>query len=133
MDVRTHALRPETHSLRAYAHQVPRYYIQDFGSAVAHPDTNEYAAFVQDTVRLTNRLALSMGARYDLQTFATKDLVSNPLWPMSGKIPVKDRNVSPRIGLAYSIGHDRPLVVRAGIRALLHAHPADLHLDRGQR
>ena len=33
---------------------------------------------------------------------------------MSGKIPVKDRNVSPRIGLAYSIGQDRPLVIRAG-------------------
>ena len=33
---------------------------------------------------------------------------------MSGKVPVKDRNVSPRIGLAYSIGQDRPLVIRAG-------------------
>ncbi len=100
--------------LRAYAHQVPRYYIQNFGTAVSHPDTNEYAAFVQDTLRLTGRLALSLGARYDLQTFSTKDLVTNPLWPMSGKIPVKDRNVSPRIGLAYSIGQDRPLVIRAG-------------------
>jgi hypothetical protein len=100
--------------LRAYAQQVPRYYIQNFGSAVSHPDTNEYAAFVQDTVRLTGRLALSLGARYDLQTFATKDLVSNPLWPLAGKIPVNDRNVSPRIGLAYSLGDDHPLVVRAG-------------------
>jgi len=100
--------------LRAYAHQVPRCYIQHFGSAVSHPDTNEYAAFVQDTVRVTGRLALSMGAGYDLQTFATKDLVSNPLWPMAGKIPVQDRNVSPRIGLAYSIGNARPLVIRAG-------------------
>jgi Carboxypeptidase regulatory-like domain/TonB dependent receptor len=100
--------------LRAYAHQVARYYIQNFGSAVSHPDTNEYAAFIQDTVRVTGRLALSLGARYDLQTFATKNLVTNPLWPMSGKVPLQDRNVSPRIGLAYSIGHDRPLVIRAG-------------------
>jgi len=43
--------------LRAYAHQVPRYYIQNFGSPVTHPDTNEYAAFLQDTIRVTNRLA----------------------------------------------------------------------------
>ncbi len=100
--------------LRAYAHQVPRYYIQNFGSAVSHPDTNEYAAFVQDTVRLTGRLAVSLGARYDLQAFSRKGLVTNPLWPMSGKVPVKDRNVAPRIGLAYSIGQDRPLVIRAG-------------------
>jgi hypothetical protein len=100
--------------LRAYAHQVPRYYIQNFGSAVSHPDTDEYAAFLQDTVRLTARLAMSLGARYDLQTFSTKDLVTNPLWPQAGKVPLNDRNVSPRIGLAYSIGHDRPLVIRAG-------------------
>jgi hypothetical protein len=100
--------------LRAYAHQVPRYYIQNFGSAESHPDTNEYAAFLQDTVRLTGRLAMSFGVRYDLQTFSTKGMVTNPLWPQAGKVPFNDRNISPRIGLAYSLGHDRPLVVRAG-------------------
>jgi outer membrane receptor protein involved in Fe transport len=100
--------------LRAYAHQVPRYYIQNFGSAVSHPDTNEYALFVQDTVRLTGRLAMSLGVRYDLQTFSTKDRASNPLWPQAGKVPYKDRNFSPRIGLAYSVGQERPLVIRAG-------------------
>jgi hypothetical protein len=100
--------------LRAYAHQVPRYYIQNFGSAVSHPDTNEYAAFVQDTIRVTGRLAMSLGVRYDLQTFSSKGLVSNPLWPQAGKVPLNDRNFSPRVGLAYSLGHDHPLVVRAG-------------------
>ena len=39
--------------LRAYAHQVPHYYVQSVGSAVSHPDTNDYAAFAQDTIRLT--------------------------------------------------------------------------------
>jgi hypothetical protein len=100
--------------LRAYAHQVPRYYIQNFGNAVSHPDTNEYAAFLQDTLRLTHRLAASLGVRYDLQTFNTKDLVSNPLWPASGHVPVNDLNFSPRVGLAYSVGNNRPLVLRAG-------------------
>ena len=100
--------------LRAYAHQVPRYYIQNFGHADSHPDTNEYAAFLQDTMRLTSRLALSLGVRYDLQTFSTKDLVANPLWVQAGKVPIKDRNFSPRVGLAYSLGHERPLVIRAG-------------------
>ena len=81
---------------------------------MSHPDTNEYAAFLQDTIRVTHRLALSLGARYDLQTFTTKGLVTNPLWPQSGKVPFNDRNVSPRVGLAYSIGNERPLVIRAG-------------------
>jgi hypothetical protein len=100
--------------LRAYAHAVPHYYIQDFGSAVTHPDTNEYSAFLQDTIRVTAHLGLSLGARYDLQDFSTKHLVSNPLWPDSGKVPFNPNNFAPRVGLAYSVGDRSPLVIRAG-------------------
>jgi TonB-dependent receptor-like protein len=104
----------ETTPLRAYAHSVPRYYIQNLGSYTTHPNTNEYAAFAQDTIRVTSRLALSLGVRYDLQTFSSMGLASNPLWPDSGKVPFDTNNVSPRVGLAYSIGSNRPLVIRAG-------------------
>ena len=100
--------------LRAYAHEVPHYYLQNFGSAASRPDTNEYAAFAQDTVRVTNRLAVNLGARWDLQTFTTAGLVSNPLFPPSGKVPFQPYNLAPRAGLAYSFGDRRPLVVRAG-------------------
>ena len=100
--------------LRAYAHEVPKYYIQNFGTAVSHPDTNEYAGFLQDSIRVTSHLVLSLGARYDLQTFTRKGLVSNPLWPDSGKVPYEPYNFAPRLGLAYSIGNAKPLVVRAG-------------------
>ncbi len=100
--------------LRAYAHQVPHYYLQSFGPAVTHPDTNEYAGFLQDTIRVSDRLALSLGARYDLQTFTTKGLQANPLWPDAGRVPYNTGNFAPRVGLAYSIGNERPFVVRAG-------------------
>lgn len=100
--------------LRAYAHQVPHYYLQSFGSATSHPDTNEYAAFAQDTMRITNRLALNLGVRWDLQTFTTVGLVSNPLFPPSGKVPFQPYNFAPRAGFAYSLGDKRPLVVRGG-------------------
>lgn len=100
--------------LRAYAHEIPHYYLQNFGSAASHPDTKEYAAFAQDTVRVTNHLAVNLGARWDLQTFTTAGLVSNPLFPLSGKVPFQPYNFAPRAGLAYSFGEKRPLVVRAG-------------------
>jgi hypothetical protein len=100
--------------LRAYAHGVPRYYVQNFGSAISNPDTNEYSGFLQDTVRVTTRLGLSLGVRYDVQTFSTKGMVSNPLWPASGKVPLDTDNFSPRVGFAYSLGNDRPLVIRGG-------------------
>jgi hypothetical protein len=101
--------------LRAYAHQVPRYYVQNFGAMTSNPDTNDYSAFVQDNIRLTSRLAVSLGARYDLQLFSTTQVATNPLWPDSGKVPNNNtKNFAPRIGLAYSIGDRRPLVLRAG-------------------
>ena len=43
-----------------------------------------------------------------------KGLQSNPLWPDAGRVPYNTANVGPRVGLAYSLGNERPLVVRAG-------------------
>lgn len=119
MKVDPHTFEPmesgmELTPLRAYAHEIPHYYLQNFGSASSHPDSNDYAAFLQDTVRLTDRLAVNLGVRWDLQTFSTANLISNPLFPPSGKVPFQPYNFAPRAGLAYSIGRDRPLVLRAG-------------------
>ncbi|MGD0793745.1 MAG: TonB-dependent receptor [Terriglobales bacterium] len=100
--------------LRAWAHNVPRYYIQNFGNPVSHPNSNDYAGFVQDTVRLTPHFTLSLGARYDLQTFSKAGMVSNPLWPAAGKMPLQGTNFAPRVGIGYALGDDRPLMVRAG-------------------
>ena len=100
--------------LRAYAHQVPHYYIQSFSNPVSHPDSNDYAAFAQDSIRVSDHLALNLGLRWDLQTFTTSGLTSNPLFPPTGKVPYQPANLSPRAGLAYSLGSVRPLVVRAG-------------------
>jgi hypothetical protein len=100
--------------LRAWAHDVPRYYVQNLGNPVSHPDSNDYAAFAQDTIRLTRRFALSLGVRYDLQTFGSRGLVSNPWWPAAGKMPSSKDNFAPRVGLAYAFGDERPLMVRAG-------------------
>jgi hypothetical protein len=100
--------------LRSYAHQVPHYYLQSFGSAVSHPDTNEYAVFAQDMIRVTDHFDVSLGVRYDVQTFSTKYLKSNPLWPDSGRVPFNPKNFAPRAGLSYSLGDQRPLVARIG-------------------
>ncbi|MGD0268620.1 MAG: TonB-dependent receptor [Candidatus Sulfotelmatobacter sp.] len=100
--------------LRAYAHAVPKYYLQSFGPSSSNPNSNDYAAFAQDTIRMTQHLAINLGVRWDLQTFTTAGLLSNPLFPPSGKVPFKPNNYAPRVGLAYSIGKERPLVIRAG-------------------
>ncbi|MGA8270815.1 MAG: carboxypeptidase regulatory-like domain-containing protein [Candidatus Sulfotelmatobacter sp.] len=100
--------------LRAYAHAVPHYYLQNFGPAATNPNSNDYAAFAQDTIRATSHLALNLGVRWDLQTFTSAGLQSNPLFPPSGKVPFNPYNLGPRAGLAYSIGKTHPLVIRGG-------------------
>jgi hypothetical protein len=100
--------------LRAYAHAVPHYYLQNFGPAASNPNSNDYAAFAQDTIRATGHLAVNLGVRWDLQTFTTAGLQSNPLFPPSGKVPFNPHNFGPRAGLAYSLGKTHPLVIRAG-------------------
>lgn len=100
--------------LRAYAHEIPHYYLQNFGGATSNPDTNEYAAFAQDTMRMTDHFALTLGVRWDLQKFTTAGLMANPLFPPSGKVPFQPYNFAPRGGLAYSFGSKRPLVMRVG-------------------
>ena len=100
--------------LRAYAHDVPRYYMQDFGTSVSHPNSRFYSAFMQDTFRVTRQFTLNLGVRYDLQTFEPGALTSNPLYAPAGKLPSNANNVSPRVGFAYSIGEHKPTVVRGG-------------------
>ncbi|MGA2965621.1 MAG: TonB-dependent receptor [Terriglobales bacterium] len=128
--------------LRAYAHTImpswnwdagswtgspanlARYYMQNFGNPVSHPDSNDYAAFAQDSARLTPKLSVSLGVRYDLQTFSKKGMASNPLWPQAGKMPLKGTNFAPRVGLGYALGNDRPLMVRAGFGIFYTRIPA---------
>jgi Carboxypeptidase regulatory-like domain len=100
--------------LRAYAHAVPHYYLQNFGPSTSNPNSNDYAAFAQDTIRPNLHLAINLGVRWDLQTFTKAGLISNPLFPPSGKVPFNPYNFAPRSGLAYSIGKTHPFVVRAG-------------------
>jgi hypothetical protein len=100
--------------LRAYAHADPKYYLQNFGPASSNPNSNDYAGFAQDTMRVTDHLAITAGVRWDLQTFSKAGLQSNPLFPPAGKVPYNPRNFGPRAGFAYSLGKTRPLVVRGG-------------------
>ncbi|HZP23805.1 MAG TPA: TonB-dependent receptor [Terriglobales bacterium] len=100
--------------LRAFAHDMPRYYMQDFGNAVSHPNSRFYSAFVQNTYRMTDNFTLNLGLRYDLETFEPGARVSNPLYAPSGKVPTDLNNFSPRLGIAYSTGGEHPLVLRAG-------------------
>ena len=85
----------------------------------------EYGAFIQDTWRASNRLTVNLGLRYDLFTPLTERynrqsnfLLGSGALVLAGKngysasiLDTRNRNISPRVGLAYRAGEKT--VIRA--------------------
>ncbi len=91
-----------------------------------HPDTDEYAAFIQDEWRVMPTLMLSVGLRYDLQVMG-KPPVRNASQELAAAgldtsfRPIDTRNLAPRLGLAWSPARPQ-LVARVGLRPVLCAN-----------
>jgi outer membrane receptor protein involved in Fe transport len=87
-------------------------YQQNFGGIdtmgpETHPDITEFAAFVQDEWRVRRELTLTMGLRYDLQSFKQPQVRnSDPQLAAAGIdtsfLKTDKNNVGPRLGLAWT-------------------------------
>ena len=85
--------------------------------------SNQIAAFIQDDWRVTDRLRLNLGLRYDLDTNLRlndlyESLLANPLYAGIENFVSADRgndtnNLQPRVGATYDIRGDGRLVARA--------------------
>ena len=71
----------------------------------------KYASWAQDDWKITNRLTLNLGARYDLIWNGFAQNVDFPPFALSGR-PQDANNIQPRLGFAYSL-NDRT-VIRGG-------------------
>ncbi len=109
-------------SYALFASNTPASYTQNFAGAgtsgaVTEPDFNEYAFFAQDDWRVTPKLTLNFGVRYDLQDMA-EPTVNNPSAALAAAgfnttTAVKDNNnIAPRFGFSYAF--DEKTVVRGG-------------------
>ncbi|MGB2714994.1 MAG: TonB-dependent receptor [Vicinamibacterales bacterium] len=95
----------------------PSTYPERFSIRVGGPGrslnkSNFFAAFVQDKWKMTDRLTMSLGLRYDLEKIPIRE-VDNPLFADENDYPVDKNNIQPRIGLAYNLADGRS-VVRGG-------------------
>ena len=86
-------------------------YNQTFGQPVVDATINEYALYLQDQWRATPRLTVNLGARWEYSQ-APQPPITNPDWPLTGKIHTSPTNVGPRAGFAYRL-NDRT-VLRGG-------------------
>ena len=119
-------------SYALFASNTPASFTQNFAGTgttggTTNPDLNEYGVFVQDDWRVTPKLTLNLGLRYDLQDLADPT-VRNPSPALAAvgldtTTPVQDaNNFAPRFGFSY--GFDDKTVVRGGFGIFFGRTPA---------
>lgn len=88
--------------------------------------SQEYGFFVQDDFKVSDRLTLNLGLRYDIFPAATEkagrlgnyDPTTRTVIVAAGKgdslIKTDKNNFGPRVGFAYAIGPEKKMVIRGG-------------------
>jgi outer membrane receptor protein involved in Fe transport len=119
-------------SYALFASNTPAAFTQNFAGAgtsggTTNPDLNELGLFVQDDWRVSPKLTLNLGLRYDLQDLADPQ-VNNPSAALAAvglntTTPVRDRNnFGPRFGFSY--GFNEKTVLRGGYGIFFGRTPA---------
>ncbi len=112
------------------------------GDPTRHVTMNGFAGFVRDDWRVSKRLSLNLGLRYDVQT-PIKDennLLANFI-PSRGLIQVGKgidspyntqwTNFSPRVGFAYDVFGTGKTVFRAGTALIYEVPPIRMFINSG--
>ena len=84
-------------------------------------DSATYAAYVQDMWRLSDRMLINLGLRYDYQQLPQPgdvetdgvSFVGNPAVPQTTAFNKDKKNWAPRIGVTYDLGARHDTVIRA--------------------
>ncbi|HYY97763.1 MAG TPA: TonB-dependent receptor, partial [Pyrinomonadaceae bacterium] len=119
-------------SYAAFAANTPSAYTQNFAGpdtsgGTTNPDLSEYAFYAQDDLRLTPKLTLNLGLRYDYEALACPP-VTNPDTLLlnngvnTGNCPKDKNNLAPRFGFSYA--PDEKTVLRGGFGLYYARTPA---------
>jgi Carboxypeptidase regulatory-like domain/TonB dependent receptor len=89
-------------------------FAQGFGSPGAQFSTNDLAFYIQDDIRMTPRLTINLGLRYEVELMPEPQ-IPNPLFPQTGQFPTDKNNFGPRGGFAYDLTGDGKTSIRGGL------------------
>ena len=89
------------------------YFNQGAGLPGLQFTTGDYSLFAQDEWKASRRLSLTLGIRWDYETFPSPQL-ANPLLPQTSKLNDMKTNFGPRVGFAYDVYGSGRTILRGG-------------------
>src|SRR5215469_6012581 len=119
---------PPLSPIQAYGAGIPQYLVQGVGNPHLAFDNNAIGLFVQDSWRMTSRLTVNYGLRYDVEflpSYPPSTALAGAAYKTLGLtkgIPISPLNFAPRVGLAYDMFGDGKTVVRASY-GIFFDHP----------
>ena len=118
--------------IQAYGLGIPQSFVQGIGNTSFKYDLKTLGAFLQDSWRITPRLTLNYGVRYDIEAFPTKQALNantnaaERIYGVRQGIRLQDHNVAPRVGVAFDPKGDGKMVVRANYGLFYDRAPGNL-------
>jgi hypothetical protein len=104
-------------SLLNFVNNVPNTFTQAYGPQNGNVawDTNLWSGYVNDTYRVSSRLTIDLGLRYDYEGTPRPPSNAYPLYPQFLTQIQNDKdNYAPRVGFAWDVAGDGRSVLRGG-------------------
>ncbi|HEX3968057.1 MAG TPA: TonB-dependent receptor [Edaphobacter sp.] len=123
---------PGFSAIQAYGLGIPQSFAQGIGNTEAKYDLKVLGAFLQDSWRVTHKVTLNLGLRYDIEAFPTKTALNantnaaERAYGIRQGIRLQDTNFAPRIGIAYDVRGNAKTVVRANYGIFYDRAPGNL-------
>jgi outer membrane receptor protein involved in Fe transport len=122
------AAAPAFSSVQAYGLGLPTSFIQGIGTSDRPFDNKTLGVFAQDSWKISPRLTLNYGVRYDIEwlpiftpSTSLNAAGENAFGVLEG-VPTDSNNVAPRIGIAWDPWGTGKTVIRAGY-GFFYDHP----------